>query len=73
MSVINEIIDVLTHIKKSLLRDYPDVFKEDLDMNDRIDMEPVELVDNHEDIHAFHPKTGLDVPAYLEEAARKEL
>ena len=64
-----------SNLKKSWLRDYPDVFKEDLDMNDRIDMEPVvvDLVDNHEDIHAFHPKTGVDVPAYLEEAARKEL
>ena len=51
------------------------MFKEDLDINDRIEMEPVvvDLVDINEEIHAFHPKTGLDVPAYLKEAARKEL
>ena len=44
-------------------------------MNDLIDKEPVvvDIVANLEDIHAFHPKTGVDVPAYLEEAARKEL
>ena len=64
-----------SNLKKSWLRDYPDVFKEDLDMNDCIDMEPVivDLVDNHKGIHAFHPKTGVDVPAYLEEVARIEL
>ena len=31
------------------------------------------MVDNHQDIHVFHPKTAVDVPAYMEEAARKEL
>ena len=30
-------------------------------------------MDNHKDIYVFHPKTGVDVPAYMEEAARKEL
>ena len=28
------------NLKKKWLRDYPDVFKEDLDINDRIQMEP---------------------------------
>ena len=63
------------NLKKKWLRDYPNVFKEDLDINDRIQMEPVvvDLVENHQEIHTYHPKTPLDVPAYLEEAARKEL
>ena len=30
-------------------------------------------MDNRKDIHVFHPKTGVDVPAYMDEAARKEL
>ena len=51
------------------------MFKEDLEKEDRINMEPIviDLVDNHKDIHVFHPKTGVEVPAYMEEAARKEL
>ena len=62
-------------LKKSWLKDFPDVFKEDLEKEDRINMEPIviDLVDNHKDIHVFHPKTGAEVPAYMEEAARKEL
>ena len=62
-------------LKKAWLRDFPEVFKEDLGREDRIDIEPIviDLVDNHQDIHVFHPKTGVDVPAYMEEAARKEL
>ena len=63
------------NLKEKWLRDYPDVFKEDLDINDRIQMEPVvvDLVENHQEIQTYHPKNPLDVPAYLEEAARKEL
>ena len=33
----------------------------------------VDLVPNHEDIQVFHPKLGMEVPAYMEKAARKEL
>ena len=62
-------------LKKQWLRDFPDVFKKDLEKEDRLDMAPIkiDLVDNHEDIHVFHPKKAVDVPAYMEEAARKEL
>ena len=62
-------------MREKWLADYDDVFKEDLDENDRIQMEPVvvDLVENHQEIETYHPKTPLDVPAYLEEAARKEL
>ena len=52
------------------MRDFPEVFKEDLGREDRID---IDLVDNHQDIHVFHPKTGVDVLAYMEEAVRKQL
>ena len=62
-------------LKKAWLKDFPEVFKEDLGREDRINMEPIviDLVDNHKDIHVFHPKTGVEVPAYMDEAARKEL
>ena len=57
------------------MRDFPEVFKEDLGREDRIEMEPivVDLVSNHEDIHVFHPTTGVEVPAYMQEAAKTEL
>ena len=62
-------------LKKAWLKDFPEVFKKDLGREDRINMEPIviDLVDNHRDIQAFHPTTGAEVPAYLEEAALKEL
>ena len=62
-------------LREKWLVDYDDVFKEDLEETDRIQMEPVvvDLVENHQEIETYHPKTPLDVPAYLEEAARKEL
>ena len=62
-------------LKQAWLKDFPEVFKEDLGKEDRIDCEPivVDLVPNHEDIQVFHPKLGMEVPAYLEKAAQKEL
>ena len=62
-------------LKKAWLRDFPEVFKEDLGREDRINIEPIviDLVPNHEDIHVFHPKLAVDVPAYMDEAARREL
>ena len=62
-------------LKQAWLKDFPEVFKEDLGKEDRIDMEPVvvDLVPNHEEIKVFHPKLSTDVPAYLQKAAEKEL
>ena len=62
-------------LKKAWLKDFPKVFKEDLGREDRINIEPIviDLVPNHEDIHVFHPKLAVDVPAYMDEAARREL
>ena len=33
----------------------------------------VDLVPNHEDIQVFHLKLGMEVPAYMEKAAQREL
>ena len=62
-------------LKQAWLKDFPEVFKEDLGKEDRIDCEPivVDLVPNHEDIQVFHHKLGMEVPAYMEKAAQKEL
>ena len=53
--------------RKAWLRDFPEVFKEDLGKEDRIDMEPVvvDLIPNHEEIKVFHPKLSTEVSAYL--------
>ena len=58
-----------------MLREFSDVFKEDLGKEDRIDIEPIKigLVDNHEDIQVFHPTTAVEVSPYMEAAARKKL
>ena len=62
-------------IRKAWLRDYTQVFKEDLSKEDRIQMDPVvvELVPDHENIEVYHPKACNEVPAYLKNAADKEL
>ena len=62
-------------LKQAWLRDFPEVFKEDLGKEDRIDMEPVvvDLIPDHKKIKVFHPKTSTEVPAYLQKAAEKEL
>ena len=51
------------------------MFKEDLSKHDRIDMDPVvvDLIPNHEQVEVFHPKACNEVPAYLKNAADKEL
>ena len=45
-------------LREKGIADYDDVFKEDLDENDRIQMEPVvvDLVENHQEIETYHPK-----------------
>ena len=61
-------------LKQVWLRDFPEVFKEDLGKEDRIDMDPVviDLEPNHEEMQVFHPKLSVDVPAYMQKAAQKE-
>ena len=53
----------------------PRLSKEDLTKEDRIEMDPVkvQLVENHESIDVYHPKACNEVPAYLKNAADKEL
>ena len=62
-------------LKQAWMKDFSQVFKEDLTIEDRIKMEPVKikLVENHKDIPVYHPKAANEIPAYLRAAADKEL
>ena len=56
----------LAKIKARLLRKYHMVFKDDLDKNDRLDIDPIrlELVDNYEDIHPTNHMTPFATPRH---------
>ena len=62
-------------LNKHWLRDFSDIFKEDLTKEDRIDIEPIkiDLVENHAEISTLKPKTAMDVSPYMEQATKKEL
>ena len=62
-------------LRHSWMKDFSQVFKEDLTIEDRIEMDPVkvQLVENHEEIQVYHPKAANEIPAYLRNAADKEL
>ena len=62
-------------LRQSWMKDFSQVFKEDLTIEDRIEMDPVkiQLVENHEEIPVYHPKAANEIPAYLRAAADKEL
>ena len=62
-------------LKKRWLRDYADIFKEVLTREDRLNIPPIkiDLVEGHERIETFKPKTPMEVSPYLEPAAKREL
>ena len=63
------------NLKKKWLRDYPGVFKEDLDINDRIEMEPVEvdLVENHQDSSDADAEAEAEADLFQWKRTRKQL
>ena len=60
--------EVYAHLKKKLIKMYQDVFKEDLEPSNRLDVPPVRipLNPNHDSIPSYNP-----TPRYLEKAASK--
>merc|ERR1711867_357356 len=54
---------------------FSDVFKEDLDPEDRLRIEPVkiELKEGHEKLPKYNARVPIPTPRYLEKAADKEL
>ena len=67
-------IRVYSHLKKKLIKMFQDVFKEDLEQSDRLDVPPVKipLIPDHESVPAYNAKVTIAIPRYLESAARKE-
>ena len=68
-------IEVYDHLKKKLLKIFSNVFKEDLEPSDRLDVPSVRipLKPNQESIPTYNAKVPIPTPCYLERAAQKEL
>ena len=65
----------LAKIKARLLRKYHMVFKDELDKNDRLDVDPIkrELVENYQEINPNNHMIPFPTPRHLQGAADKEL
>ena len=61
-----------TDLRNKLIRMYEDVFKEDLTPDDRLDSDPVKIlqIPDHESVT---PQIAIETPRFLESAAKKEL
>ena len=58
-----------------MLKQFPEVFKEDLEPEDRLNIETVQipLKPGHEDVQMYNARVPISTPRYLERAADKEL
>ena len=68
-------IELYDHLKKKLIKQFADVFKEDLEPSDRLDVPPVKipLKPNHESMPKYNARVPISTSRYLEKAASKEL
>ena len=68
-------VSVYAHLRNKLLKMFPDVFKENLDPEDRLNIDPIkiELKEGHEQIPKYNARMPIPTPRYLEKAADKEL
>ena len=68
-------IEVYTHLRNKLIKQFDDVFKEDLSPEDRLDVPPVKLSlkPGHENIPLYNAPLPISTPRYLEKAVDKEL
>ena len=62
-------------LKRQWLKDFSDIFKEDLTKEDRLNIDPIkiDLVEKYAEILTFKPKVPMEVSPYMEQAAKKEL
>ena len=62
-------------LRKRWLRDFSDIFKETLTKQDRLNIPLIKiaLVEGHQNIQTFKPKTPIEVSPYMEPATKKEL
>ena len=68
-------VAVYAHLRNKLLNMFPEVFKEDLTPEDRLDIEPVKITlkPGHEDAQMYNARIPIQTPRYLEKAADREL
>ena len=68
-------LEFYAQLKKKLIKMHSDVFKEDLEPSNRLDVPPVRipLKPNQESIPTYNAKVPIPTPRYLERAAQKEL
>ena len=62
-------------LKEQLLTEFADVFKKDLDKNDRIKMDlvKIETIPNSDRIPPHHIYTAIEIPIHMQKAANQEL
>ena len=65
----------LAKIKKRLMKKYDKVFKDELDKNDCLRIDPIKLeqVDNYKEIHPTNHMIPFPNPRHLQDVADKEL
>ena len=58
-----------------MLKQFPEVFKEDLTPDDRLNIEPMKITlkPGHENVPMYNARVPIPTPRYLEWAADKEL
>ena len=68
-------VAVYTHLRNKLLKQFPEVFKEDLTPDDRLNIEPVKITlkPGHVNVPMYNARVPIPTPRYLERAADKEL
>ena len=68
-------VAVYTHLRNKLLKQFPEIFKEDLTPEDRLNIEPVKisLKPGHENVPMYNARVPIQTLRYLERAADKEL
>ena len=68
-------IEVYSHLRNNLIKQFDDVLKEDLSPEDRLDVPPVKLSLKlgHENMPMYNVRVPISTPRYLEKAANKEL
>ena len=68
-------IELYDHLKKKLIKQFADIFKEDLEPSDRLDVPPMKipLKPNHKSMPKYNARVPISTPSYLEKAACKEV
>ena len=68
-------IEVYTNLRKKLIKQFSDIFKEDIDPSDPLNIPQVKisLKPGHEKMPKYNARVPISTPRYLEKAASNEL